>query len=65
MLNELGVTVPTPMLWAAGLYVLLIILIADGGGGNPIFFPLFRPFMSTFRPRLTYQKLKSKYLVAS
>ncbi len=61
----LGVTIPTPYLCVLALYALLTILIMDGGGGIPVFWPLLRPFMRPFQPRPHYARLKSKYLVES
>ena len=64
-LEILGVTIPSPYLWVLAFWVFLVLVIADAGGGFPIYFPLLRPFFRPFQPRAVYARLKSKYVVES
>ena len=62
-MDVVGLEVPAPMIVSIAIFLVLVILIADTGGGWKLLFPLLRPFMRPYRPSNHYNRIKSKYVI--
>ena len=47
------------------IFLFIVILILDTGGGLPLLWPILSLFFRPFRPTPAYQRLKSKFVVRS
>ena len=47
------------------IFLFIVTLILDTGGGLPLLWPILSLFFRPFRPTPAYQRLKSKFLVRS